>query len=109
MVLEEMRQQTSVQHRMCDWRPAQLKAAGELSGEWYSKLAVDDPQRVFIAQLMDFIDDRLKTADYSVQTMGSVRALLCINCREVHPDLESACCSRTLEDCRLLGIHVRDS
>lgn len=107
MALEEMRQQTSVQHRICDWRPAQLRAAGELSREWYAKLAADDPQRVFLVQLMDFIDERLKVADYSVQTMGSVRALLCINCREVHPALESACFEQTLEGCWLLGRHIK--
>lgn len=94
---------------MCDWRPAQLRAAGELSREWFAKLAADDPQRVFVAQLMDFIDDRLKVADYSVQTMCSVRALLCINCREIHPDLESVCCEQTLEGCWLLGMHIKAS
>lgn len=86
-----------------------MRAAGQLSREWYSKLAADDPQRVFVAQLMDFIDDRLKVADYSVQTMNSVRALLCINCHEINPDLESVCCAQTLENCWLMGIHVRAS
>ncbi len=84
-----------------------MRAAGELSREWFAKLAADDPQRVFVAQLLDFIDDRLKVADYSVQTMSSVRALLCINCREIRPDLESACCEQTLEGCWLLGMHIK--
>ena len=91
---------------MCDWRPAQLRAAGELSREWFAKLAADDPQRVFVAQLLDFIDDRLKVADYSVATMSSVRALLCINCREIHPDLEGVCGEQSLEGCWLLGMHI---
>ncbi len=86
-----------------------MRAAGQLSREWYSKLAADDPQRVFVAQLIDFIDDRLTVADYSVQTLNSVRALLCINCREIHPDLESVCCEQTLENCWLMGIHVKAS
>lgn len=106
MVPEKMRQQTSVQHRLCDWRPVQLRAAGALSREWHAKLAADDPQRVFVAQLIDFIGDRLKVADYSVHTMKSVRALLCINCREIHPDLERVCGEQTLEGCWMLGQHV---
>lgn len=91
---------------MYDWRPAQLRAAGQLSREWYAKLAAGDPQRVFVAELMEFIDERLSVADYSVPTMSSVRALLCINCREIHPDLERTCCEQTLEGCWLLGLHA---
>jgi hypothetical protein len=95
--------QFSVKDSMIDHRPAQLRAAAEVCRMWHCKLLLDDPQRAYLAPLIDFIDDRIRDADYSIETMSSVRALLCINCRDIHPDLESVCCEQTLEACWLLG------
>ena len=93
----------SVKDSMIDPRPSQLRAAADLCRMWYCELLPDDPQRVYLSPLIDFIDDRIRAADYSIETMSSVRALLCINCRDIHPDLESVCCEQTLEACWLLG------
>lgn len=93
----------SVKDSMIDPRPSQLRAAAEVCRMWHCKLLLDDPQRAYLAPLIDFIDDRIRDADYSIETMSSVRALLCINCRDIHADLESVCCAQTLEGCWLLG------
>lgn len=87
---------------MADRRPALLEAVAKATRKWLAELPPDDPQQAFLTPFIDFVDERRFLADYSAPTLKAVQALMCINCREIHPDLERTCCEQSLEGCRLL-------
>jgi hypothetical protein len=79
-----------------------LQATLRVGLGWMNQVAQDDPRRNRIVQMRLFIGGRLLAEDRTRDTLTTVRAMFCINCRSIHPGLSAICCGRPLDQCYLL-------
>ncbi len=54
---------------------------------WAQRLATDDPLRAGLMRMSKLVEDQVVANDYSTESLASLKALVCINCRSLaaHP------------------------
>jgi hypothetical protein len=68
---------------------------------WAQRLATDDPLRAGLMRMSRLVEDQVVANDYSTESLASLKALVCINCRSLaaHPAVRSA--GRSMDRCLL--------
>lgn len=92
-------------HTVCDETVrgrSTLVAALCVGRGWLNQIAPENPQRDSIAQMRDYIGDRLVAKDWTPETLAAVRAMFCVNCHKVQSGLAAICAGKPIHECFLL-------